>query len=251
MRRLAFHCLGILAATLCTFSIVPRSGSGQASNPLPPFQNSKLPLDDRVKDLVSRMTPDEKVSQMMNAAVAIDRLGIPSYDWWSECLHGVARAGIATVFPQSIGLASTWDQELLQEVASVISDEARAKYHEFIRRGMRARYDGPYILVSQHQPLSRPALGPRHGDLWRGSVPDGKNGGPVHSGTAGRRSSLSESGGHRQALRRAQRPGIDAAHFRCANQRTGLTRELPSALRSQHYRGSCLFRHVRIQQVRR
>jgi len=142
MRRLAFHCLGILAATLCTFSIVPRSGSGQASNPLPPFQNSKLPLDDRVKDLVSRMTPDEKVSQMMNSAVAIDRLGIPAYDWWSECLHGVARAGIATVFPQAIGLASTWDQDLLHDVATAISNEARAKHHEFIRRGMRARYMG-------------------------------------------------------------------------------------------------------------
>ena len=142
MRRLAFYCLGVLAAALCTFSIAPRSGSSQTSNPLLPFRDTKLPLDDRVKDLVSRMTLDEKVSQMMNSAVAIDRLGIPAYDWWSECLHGVARAGIATVFPQAIGLASTWDQELLHEVASAISDEARAKHHEFARRGMRARYEG-------------------------------------------------------------------------------------------------------------
>ena len=142
MRRLAFYCSGLLAAIVCTFSIVPRSNSTQASNAQPPFRNPKLPLEDRVNDLVSRMTLDEKVSQMMNSAVAIDRLGIPAYDWWSECLHGVARAGVATVFPQAIGLASTWDQDLLHEVANAISDEARAKHHEFVRRGMRARYEG-------------------------------------------------------------------------------------------------------------
>jgi beta-glucosidase len=142
MRRLASYCLGFLAAIGCVFSVGPRLGRSQASNALPPFRNPKLPLDDRLKDLISRMTLEEKVSQMMNAAVAIDRLGIPSYDWWSECLHGVARAGIATVFPQAIGLAATWDQDLLHEVASVISDEARAKHHEFARRGMRARYEG-------------------------------------------------------------------------------------------------------------
>src|SRR5947199_1533852 len=79
---------------------------------------------------------------MMNAAPAIKRLDIPKYDWWSEGLHGVARAGYATVFPQAIGLAATWDTDLMYRVADVISTEARAKYNEFVRRGQRGRYQG-------------------------------------------------------------------------------------------------------------
>src|SRR5262249_36082697 len=85
---------------------------------------------------------DEKISQMMNAAPAIPRLDIPAYDWWNEALHGVARAGRATVFPQAIGLAATWDTDLMFRVADVISTEARAKHHEFDRQGDRARYKG-------------------------------------------------------------------------------------------------------------
>ena len=73
-----------------------------------------------MNDLVARMTLEEKVSQMMNASPAIERLGIPQYDWWNEALHGVARAGTATVFPQAIGLAATWDTKLMYEVADVI-----------------------------------------------------------------------------------------------------------------------------------
>ena len=88
------------------------------------------------------MTLEEKVSQMMNAAPAIERLGIPAYDWWNEALHGVARAGYATVFPQAIGLAATWDTKLMHDVADVISTEARAKHHEFIRNNQHARYQG-------------------------------------------------------------------------------------------------------------
>jgi len=96
----------------------------------------------RAADLVSRMTVDEKVSQLMNDAPAIPRLGIPAYEWWNECLHGVARAGAATVFPQAIGMAASFDRALMREVASAISDEARAKHHEFARRGQRGRYRG-------------------------------------------------------------------------------------------------------------
>jgi beta-glucosidase len=88
------------------------------------------------------MTLDEKISQIMNAAPAIDRLGIPEYNWWNECLHGVARAGLATVFPQAIGLGATWDKDLMFEVSTAISDEARAKHHEFVRRGKRYIYQG-------------------------------------------------------------------------------------------------------------
>ena len=107
-----------------------------------PFLNPEITLDARVDDLVGRMTLEEKISQMMNSAPAIDRLGIPSYDWWNECLHGVGRAGLATVFPQAIGLGATWDEDLIFRVSTVISDEARAKHHEFVRNGSRARYQG-------------------------------------------------------------------------------------------------------------
>jgi beta-glucosidase len=108
----------------------------------PPYKNPNLPIQTRVDDLVSRMTLEEKVSQMMNGAPAIDRLGIPQYDWWNEALHGVARAGYATVFPQAIGLAATWDTKLMYDVADVISTEARAKHHEFIRNNQHGRYQG-------------------------------------------------------------------------------------------------------------
>ena len=88
------------------------------------------------------MTLEEKISQLMNDAPAIPRLGVPAYEWWNECLHGVARAGAATVFPQAIGMAASFDTPLMREVATAISDEARAKHHEFARRGQRARYQG-------------------------------------------------------------------------------------------------------------
>ena len=109
---------------------------------LPAYKNPNLPIETRVNDLVSRMTLEEKVLQMQNAAPAIERLGIPAYDWWNEALHGVARAGYATVFPQAIGLAATWDTKLMHQVADVISTEARAKHHEFIRNNQHARYEG-------------------------------------------------------------------------------------------------------------
>jgi beta-glucosidase len=107
-----------------------------------PFLDPDLSMEERVDDLVGRMTLDEKISQMMNQAPAIERLGIPEYNWWNEGLHGIARAGLATVFPQAIGLAASWDEEMMHQVSSVISDETRAKHHEFVRRGKRFLYQG-------------------------------------------------------------------------------------------------------------
>ncbi len=107
-----------------------------------PFQNPSLTVEERVNDLVGRMTVDEKISQMMNSAPAVSRLGVPEYNWWNECLHGVGRAGVATVFPQAIGLAATWDEELIFRVSTAISDEARAKHHEFVRNNSRKIYQG-------------------------------------------------------------------------------------------------------------
>ncbi|MBK9389613.1 MAG: glycoside hydrolase family 3 C-terminal domain-containing protein [Bacteroidetes bacterium] len=107
-----------------------------------PFQNPSLPIEERVNDLVSRMTLQEKADQLLYTAPAIPRLNVPEYNWWNEALHGVARAGYATVFPQSITIANTWDETLMLNVANAISDEARAKYHEFQRRGKRGIYQG-------------------------------------------------------------------------------------------------------------
>src|SRR5213082_1934634 len=104
------------------------------------YLNPDLPAERRAADLVSHMTLEEKVLQMQNAAPAIPRLNIPAYDWWNEALHGVARAGQATVFPQAIGLAATWDTELMHRIADTVSTEARAKNNEFTRLGERGRY---------------------------------------------------------------------------------------------------------------
>jgi beta-glucosidase len=108
----------------------------------PDYLNPRLPIERRVNDLVGRMTLEEKVAQMMNKSPAIVRLGVPDYDWWNEALHGVAYAGNATVFPQSIGLGATWNPSLMHTVATAISDEARAKYHEAVRRNFRKRFYG-------------------------------------------------------------------------------------------------------------
>jgi len=106
------------------------------------YLNTDLPFSDRARDLVSRMTLDEKVSQMMHDSPPIERLGVPAYNWWNECLHGVARAGVATVFPQAIGMAAMWDAELMYGIADVISTEGRAKHHEALRQGDRGVFRG-------------------------------------------------------------------------------------------------------------
>ena len=107
-----------------------------------PYQDSSLSFEERAKDLVSRMTLEEKVSQMQNGAAPIERLGVPFYDWWSEALHGIARAGLATVFPQTIGMAASFDEQLIERVFTATSDEARAKHAEFVRNNSRKRYEG-------------------------------------------------------------------------------------------------------------
>ena len=107
-----------------------------------PYQNPKLSPEKRAADLVSRMTLEEKVSQTMNSSAAIPRLGVPAYNWWSEGLHGIARSGYATVFPQAIGNAATWDAPMVHRMATVISTEARAKYNWAIRHNIHSIYFG-------------------------------------------------------------------------------------------------------------
>lgn len=113
-----------------------------AQNVKYPFQDASLDPNIRATDIVNRLTLDEKIAQMIDVAPAIERLGITEYNWWNECLHGVARAGAATSFPQAIGMAATWNPELINEVARTISTEARAKFNQSIKLGQRNRYQG-------------------------------------------------------------------------------------------------------------
>jgi beta-glucosidase len=103
----------------------------------PAYLDTNLSIAERVQDLLSRLTLDEKVGMMNHPAQGVPRLDIPDYNFWSEALHGVAANGRATVFPQAIGMAATWDRDLIHEIATAISDEGRAKYHEALRRNGR------------------------------------------------------------------------------------------------------------------
>ncbi len=130
--------LGLAYAAL----LLPAFGAG-AGVPAPSaYLDPTLPVEARVRDLVSRLTLDEKAHLMRNGATGVPRLGIPEYDWWNEALHGVARAGTATVFPQAIGLAAMWDEPFLHTIADTIATEARAKHEEALRRGEHRRYQG-------------------------------------------------------------------------------------------------------------
>src|SRR5262249_42249258 len=131
MRRLLLTALAASTASLAT-----------AGAQTLPYQNQSLSFDERVSDLVGRMTLEEKVQQMKDVAPAIPRLGVPEYNWWNEALHGVARSGLATVFPQAIGMAATWNDDLMFRLATVISDEARAKHQQYLRENSHQRYQG-------------------------------------------------------------------------------------------------------------
>ncbi len=113
---------------------IPRNDNGF------PFRDSKLPIAERVADLCGRLTLEEKCAELLHKAPGVERIGLPSYTWWGECLHGVASAGVATVFPQAIGLAAMFNEALMYRIADVISTEARAKHHEFVREGERRHY---------------------------------------------------------------------------------------------------------------
>lgn len=108
----------------------------------PPYKNPALSPEERANDLVGRLTLEEKAALMQNTSPAIPRLGIKAYDWWNEALHGVGRAGLATVFPQAIGMGASFNNELLYDVFTAVSDEARAKNTEFSKEGGLKRYQG-------------------------------------------------------------------------------------------------------------
>ncbi len=139
-RALAVALLAVAASSSLTGCVrAPRPGTPDKNAP---YLDPRRPAAARAADLVRRLTVDEKIGQLMTAAPEIPRLGVPAYDWWSEALHGVARAGRATVFPQAIALAATFDAPLVERVATAISDEARAKFNLAEKRGERGRYHG-------------------------------------------------------------------------------------------------------------
>ncbi len=129
-----------LALLLLTTSALLGQSAPPSTAPL--YLDSTQPVEVRVDDLVSRMTLEEKASQLVNQARAIPRLQVPAYDWWSEALHGVANAGTATVFPEPIGLAATFDAPLIHNMAIAIGTEARAKYDQAVRAGRRDIMEG-------------------------------------------------------------------------------------------------------------
>src|SRR5690554_7162480 len=106
------------------------------------FNDPSRTPEERIEVLLQNLSLEEKISQMLFYSSALSKVGIPEYNWWNECLHGVARAGVATVFPQAIAMAASFDQEMLYEVASAIADEARAKHHEFAKKEERGIYKG-------------------------------------------------------------------------------------------------------------
>ncbi len=238
---------GVVAALLVGVAVAGGAAAASAQEPAPPYRDTSLSFEARAADLVGRMTLEEKVSQMVDVAAAIPRLGIPAYNWWNEALHGVARAGLATSFPQAIGMAATWDDSLIFREARVIADEARAKYHEFLRHGTPRAVRGADLLVAQRQPVPGPALGPRPGDVRRGPVPRRPAGDPVRARPPGRRPEVPEDGLHAQALRGAQRPRAAAPPVQRAAVRARPARELPAAVPGRDRDGGRGIGDVRLQ----
>ncbi len=131
---------GLLTLAL-TMASSPVASRAQTAKPLP-YLDPSLPKEQRAADLVGRMTLEEKISEMSNSSAAVPRLGVPAYNWWNEGLHGVARSGYATMFPQAIGMAATWDAPLIKQIGDVISTEARAKNNEALRHDIHSIYFG-------------------------------------------------------------------------------------------------------------
>jgi len=139
------HCLRLaLLVSAAVIPLIPISSSAQAPSgaSTPAYLDLRRSFRARADDLVAQMTLEERISQMQDMAPAIPRLGVPAYAWWNEALHGVARAGLATSFPQAIGMAATWDDSLIYREATVISDEARAKYNDNIKNDRHPRFGG-------------------------------------------------------------------------------------------------------------
>ena len=166
----------------------------------------------------------------MNEAPAIARLGVPAYEWWNECLHGVARAGIATVFPQAIGLAATFDVPLIGEMADVIGNEARAKHHQVVRQGQRGRYQGLTFWSPNINIFRDPRWGSGQETYGEDPFLDRPDRRGVREGPAGRRPEVLPRDRHREALRRAQRARARPPHVRRPADRARPLGHLPAGV---------------------
>ena len=142
---LSYSLLFIFVLTFNTSCKDNKQKDGMAQENFTPkykWEDTNLSNTERIDLLVAEMTLEEKISQLLDVSPAIERLGIPEYNWWNEALHGIARNGRATVFPQAIGMGATFDEDLMLRVGTAISDEARAKFNEAIKIGNRSRYAG-------------------------------------------------------------------------------------------------------------
>jgi beta-glucosidase len=136
------HSLALCAAATLSLTCFPQQHPADTAPASQPWLDTSRPVAQRVDDLIGQMTLEEKVQQMRDHAPGIPRLGVPKYDWWNEGLHGVAFSGYATNFPQVIGMAATWDTNLVHHMAQTISTEARAKYNQAMRDNDREMFFG-------------------------------------------------------------------------------------------------------------
>ena len=235
----------IVAAVVCAL-VRPVHGQNAAKEAVPTYADPSVAIDKRVDDLVSRMTLEEKVFQMQHTAPAIPRLGIPSYDWWSEALHGIARSGYATVFPQAIGMAATWDTQLVHREAEVIATETRAKYNQAQREGNHSIYYGLTLWSPNINIFRDPRWG--RGQETYGEDPflTAKLGVAFVTGLQGNDPKYLEDGSHAQALRRAQRTGEQAAWLRCRALAARPRGYLPSGISRHCHRRARGLRDVRL-----
>ena len=180
-----------------------------------PFRNPDLPLEQRVNDLISRLTLEEKVQLMKHQSPAIDRLGIPAYNWWNEALHGVARTQEkVTVFPQAIGMAATFDTEALQRMGDITSTEGRALFNEDIKAGKTGtQYRGLTYWTPNINIFRDPRWG--RGQETYGEDPylTAQMGSAIVRGLEGKRSLLFKSRSLCQTLRRTMWSGGDGSLF--------------------------------------
>jgi beta-glucosidase len=224
----------VLTAALCV--TVSASLFAQQQSTLPAYENPDLHIEQRVDDLVSHMTLEEKVSHAGHMAEAIPRLGVPNYNWWNEGLHGVARARNATVFPQAIGMAATFDEPLMRQISDVISTEFRAKYYAALRLdGSSAWYRGLTVWSPNINIFRDPRWG-------RGQEPTARI--PILLRALASLSSpackemtiVFEDSCDIKALRGAQRSGNDAPHGRRASFATRHGGHLSSSLPGNRHR---------------
>lgn len=166
-----------------SLSIVASMGSFAQNEP---YKNPKLTPEERAEDLLGRLTLKEKIGLMKNSSFAVERLGVAPYNWWSEALHGVARNGLATVFPITMGMASTFDDEAIERVYVAVSDEGRAKFHDAHRSNRYGYGNEGLTFWNPNVNIFRdPRWGRGPGDFRRRPLSDYPYGSSCSKGNAG------------------------------------------------------------------